>query len=113
MKLSEVRYSEEPGGTFTHAGTDYYLNPLLSITRNYPVNQFSVDALKWILDTYDDGKDVEYADTSVPILVSRWGDKFVVIDGYHRLKKAVQNGLETISGKFVDDELLSYFKVDK
>ena len=113
MKLKEFRYSEEPGGTFTHDGEEYYLNPLLSITRNYPVNQFSIDSLKWILDLYDDGKDVEYADISIPVLITRWNDKFVVIDGYHRLKKALQQGLETIPGKFVDDELLSYFKVDK
>lgn len=111
MKLKEFRYSEEPGGTFTHDGSDYYLNPLLSITRNYPVNNFSIESLKWILDDYDDGRDVEYADTSVPILVARWNDKFVVIDGFHRLKKAIQNGMESIQGKFVDDKLLSYFKV--
>jgi hypothetical protein len=112
MRLREFRYSEEPGGTFTHDGKKYLLNPLLSVTRNFPINEFSVDSLKWILDLYDDGKDVDYADTSVPILIGRWGDKFVVLDGYHRLKKATQQGLEIIPGKFVDDELLSYFRID-
>lgn len=112
MKLQEFRYSEEPGGTFTHDGLEYYLNPLLSLTRNYPVNNFSTDSLKWILDDNDD-IDVDYADTSIPVLIARWKDKFVVIDGYHRLKKAIQNGMDTIPGKFVDDDLLSYFKIDK
>lgn len=113
MKLNEFRYSEEPGGTFTHDGHEYYLNPLLSITRNYPVNDFSIDALKWVMDYSNDDRDVEYADIDIPIIVGRFEDKFVVLDGFHRLKKAMQLGKETIPGKFVDDDTLSYFKVDK
>ncbi len=113
MKLEEFRYSEEPGGTFRHNGKEYYLNPLLSLSRNFPINDFSVDSLKWILDIYDDGKDISYADIDIPILIARYEDKFVVIDGYHRLKKAVQLGKEFIPGKFIDDSLLYYFQKDE
>jgi hypothetical protein len=33
MKLREFRYSEKPGGTFTHYGIEYLLNTLISITK--------------------------------------------------------------------------------
>lgn len=109
MRLVEF-YQEEPGGTFTHDGDEYSLNPLLKATDDYDVEDIPVDDLKWIIDSEED---FEYADTDVPILVTPWEDKLVVIDGYHRLLKAVDQGLETLPGKMVPKQVLDKYKLDK
>lgn len=109
MRLVEF-YQEEPGGSFTHDGVEYDLNPLLRDTEDYPVKDIPVDDLKWIIDKEEE---FEYADTDVPILVTPWKDKIAVIDGYHRLLKAVDKGLETLPAKMVPTKILNKYKLDK
>jgi hypothetical protein len=106
MKICEF-YQEEPGGTFTHAGTEYLLNPLLKFTETFPVINIPVSKLDWVIT--DPTEESEYADTSVPILVTQWEGKLVVIDGYHRLLKAHKHNIKTIPAKIVSDRFLRYF----
>lgn len=112
MKLKEF-YQEEPGGTFTHDGKDYLLNPLLKFTDRLPIKEISISELKWIIGNPDenDGRDVDDRDISIPVLVANYKDKLAVIDGYHRLKKAIKLGKETLPAKFVNDRLLAYFEI--
>lgn len=115
MKLDEF-YQEETGGTFTHDGKDYWLNPLLSQTRNFPIIDVPISMLDWILEYHkDDGRDFkgEEIDISAPILIAKYEDTFAVIDGIHRLMKSKYLGRKTIPARFVDDRLLSYSEVDK
>lgn len=115
MRLVEF-YQEEPGGSFTHDGEEYSLNPLLKVTDEYPVKDIPVSDLKWIIDgelTQDDIKRRDDADTDVPILVTKWEDKIAVIDGYHRLLKAVEDGLEKLPAKMVSKQVLDKYKLDK
>jgi hypothetical protein len=107
MRLFEF-YQEEPGGAFTHDGVEYLLNPLFKFTENYPVVNLDVDKLSWIITDPDEESD--YADISVPVIVTEWHNKLVVIDGYHRLLKSVKLHKNTIPAKIVSDRLLSYFK---
>lgn len=113
MKLTEF-YREEAGGTFTHDGKEYWLNPLLSHTRNFPVIDVPVSILDWILEYHtEDGRDYkgDDIDISVPILIAKYEDKFAVIDGIHRLMKSIYLGKKTIPARYVDDSLLSYMEV--
>jgi ParB-like chromosome segregation protein Spo0J len=50
-------------------------------------------------------------DISVPILIARYNDKLVVIDGFHRLKKAIKLGKKELPAKYINDRLLSYFEI--
>jgi len=112
MKLLEF-YQEEPGGTFTHDGREYLLNPLLKFTDKLPIKEISISELDWIIGNPDenDGRDVDDRDISIPVLVANYQDKLAVIDGYHRLKKAIKLGKKTLPTKFVSDRLLSYFEI--
>ena len=109
MKLTEF-YKEELGGTFTHDGDEYLLNPILRITDKFPIEHVPVSELEWIIDTVED---FEYADTNVPILVTPWEGKLVVIDGYHRLLKAVSTGLNALPAKMVPGAILDKYKLDR
>lgn len=112
MKLLEF-YQEEPGGTFTHDGREYLLNPLLKFTDKIPVKEVPVSELEWIIgcSAENDGRDVDDRDISIPVLVANYNGKLAVIDGYHRLMKAIKLGKKTLPTKFVDDRLLSYFEI--
>lgn len=115
MQLTEF-YQEETGGTFTSDGKEYWLNPLLSVTRNFPIIDMPVSELEWIIEYHkEDGRDFkgEDIDLSSPILIAKYEDKFAVIDGIHRLLKAVYLGRKTIPARYVDNRLLSYMEVDK
>jgi len=107
MKFLEF-YQEEPGGTFTHDGIDYWLNPLFKFTANTPVQEINIDELSWVVT--DPEEESSYADINTPVLVTHWQDKLVVIDGYHRLLKSMKLGKKTIPAKIISDRLLSYFE---
>lgn len=108
MKISELfeAYSE-PNSTFTHEGKRYSLTDLLNDTDTLPIKQFNVDNLKWILE-YDtpDPVRVASANLTAPILITMSNNRPVVIDGLHRLAKAVAQGQKTIPGKLVAEDML-------
>ena len=107
MKLVEL-YQEEPGGTFTNDGKDYDLNKVLADVDDLPKVLFFVKDLEWVLkyDTPDPGR-VGEANTSAPILVAYYeGDKFVVVDGLHRLAKAIEKKIRFLIGRLVPADIL-------
>jgi GNAT superfamily N-acetyltransferase len=94
-------YQEGSGSTFTHNGKEYPLDPFLKRAAKLPVKQLYISKLKWNLDglTLDPVRVAE-ADPSVPILFTmdpKWG--YVIIDGTHRLAKAVQEKRYSIPGR--------------
>ena len=106
MNLIEL-YQEEPGGTFTNDGHDYDLNKVLADVDDLPKVLFFVKDLEWVLkyDTPDPGR-VGEANTSSPILVAYYNDQFVVVDGLHRLAKAIEKKLRFLIGKLVPADVL-------
>lgn len=107
LALIERAYQEEPGGTFTNDDHDYDLNGVLEDVDAFPIVLFFVRDLKWVLafDTPDPER-VHDADLHAPILVTYYGDKLVVVDGLHRLAKAVMDDKKVIRGKFVPSDVL-------
>jgi len=87
-----MSYQEGKDSTFTHNGKEYPLDPFIQRAAKQRVVQLRVKDLKWNLDGISlNPMRVLHADTSVPILFTvdpQWG--YVVIDGTHRLAKAVQ-----------------------
>ena len=51
------------------------------------------------------------SDLSFPILVTKYDKKFLVVDGVHRLYKAVLEGKEFIHGRFVKKEVMEKAKI--
>jgi len=107
MKLRQI-YHEEPTSTVTHDGNEYSVNKLLTATKYTKVRPTLVSDLKWILqdDNLDQSR-VSRADLSAPILITKMSDgRLVVIDGAHRLQKAIQDNVVSLPAKFINDTVL-------
>jgi hypothetical protein len=110
MLLVEL-YQERKNSTFTHDDVEYDLNKVLKAVDEQPVEKYRVSELKWILKhTSVDKERVKKANKRTPILVTKWKNKLVVLDGAHRLTKAVENGDSELSGKYVTKEVLKKAK---
>ena len=98
---------KEYESTVTHDGEEYDLNTMFAMAQQLPVAYFKVDDLKWILkDAEVDNVRKEVADTTVPLLIAVYQDQWVIIDGLHRLARAVEKGMSMLPGKVVDTSIL-------
>jgi len=84
-------------GSFTHEGKEYDMEKVLRASAASPVEELSVEDLKWVLEADPSWKEnpdrVAKADLTTPGLY--FPDKQgrpTVVDGLHRLAKAVQSG---------------------
>jgi superfamily II DNA or RNA helicase len=95
--------SYREGGSFTHDGQKYSLDAALRSAESRPALQFSVDELKWVLQhDRPDPSRVRAADLRAPLLLApdRRG-RWTVIDGLHRLAKAVRAGKDSVPVKIL------------
>mgnify|MGYP003647824702 CR=1 FL=1 len=85
------------------AGDKITLIDLLKVTKYIPVEEISIDELEPHLLELDDVDDVDRigkSDLQYPILTLVSDGKITsIIDGHHRIRKAINGGLETIKGK--------------
>jgi hypothetical protein len=98
--LHDTSWENEEGDKIT-------LMDLLNATEDIPVKNISIDKLKKHLLTWDGDNSeidkIETADIQYPILifVNDNNDIISIIDGHHRVHKAIRNGLDTIKGKLI------------
>lgn len=105
-KTAASTYEEE--GSFTHDGKRYSLQKAFRSARTQPTKQIPVDDLKWVL-AYDrpDPARLAAADLTAPVLVAPdQQGRPTVVDGLHRLSKAVREGRKTIPAKILPLEAL-------
>lgn len=90
-------YSEGPSSTFSHAGRKYSVDKALEAVEGKRVQQLPTNELTWVFKyTKPDEGRKRVADSSIPLLVTKWEDKTVVVDGLHRLAKAQESGQVTV-----------------
>lgn len=103
-------YSEGNDSTFTHHGVEYGIDKLHAVLKEEKVSPntvFKVEDLKWILDHgVSEPNRVNNADTSTPIIVTKESNTLYVIDGFHRLSRAVKDGKEELKGYLITDKKL-------
>lgn len=98
-------YKEGSDSTFTHDGITRRVDSLIEIAKDKPTKQISVGSLDWILKHTDvDPTRAKEADLAAPIILSNFKGKLAVIDGAHRLTKAVNEGVEKLPTKYVTRE---------
>ncbi len=115
----------------TDAGYEIYCDTVKLRDADLPVVDFDVEKLVWNLDMpfwEKDGTDdwnltprdvmnkiegssehqerVKKADLQYPIFVIKKKGRWLIIDGVHRLVKALQSGHKTIKAKIVTPELI-------
>lgn len=114
--IAEI-YSEPDTSTFTHEGSEYDLNGLLSATVGAEPINLKVESLTWILKwdpmTAKDELRIQNADLQAPILVTHTKDGWVVLDGIHRLVKAQREHAHTIKAVVVSPDLLARYQSGK
>ncbi|QVW56153.1 hypothetical protein pEaSNUABM6_00009 [Erwinia phage pEa_SNUABM_6] len=95
-------YHEGPESTVTHRSHEYSVDALLDIAERHSLVQIPVSRIEWILNetTLEDER-VKSADTDYPIIVLHEGSLYIVLDGAHRLAKAVAEGKDTIAAKIL------------
>jgi hypothetical protein len=105
--LKQLEYREEKDSTVTHDNKRYSVNKLLDIVKHKPTTTVNVDDLKWILKyTKLDKERVRKANIKHPIIITKWKSKWVILDGAHRLQKAVNTNTTHLQAKEVhSDEL--------
>jgi hypothetical protein len=100
-------YSEGPNSTFTHDGSIYLVDDAIKKSKFSRIEATPISELDWVLENANVNKErLEKADIKVPILVTNWNGKKVVIDGTHRLVKAKSLQNKNISTKYVDTNTL-------
>ncbi len=103
LKISSTVYKEGPTSTATHLGKTYLVDDLIKRSLSSPIIKFPVKDLTWVFQ-YDTPRPdrVAKADLSHPILVTKDGNRWVAIDGLHRLKKAQELGHTDIAARVID-----------
>ena len=95
-------YNEGEDSIFEHLGKKYSVDKLISVSQTKPVTPFSVDKLKWILGHTDvEDQRIINSDLNYPIIITELSGKWYVLDGAHRLSKAVEQKLKSINVKIV------------
>lgn len=112
--MRDKLYQEE-NSTATNNGKEYNLNILFKRTRGKMPVDISVNKLTWVLEYTDiDDNRVRNSDVSVPLLIYpdiKYG--LVVIDGAHRLAKAVRLNMRTIPAIMLDDKDMEAALIEK
>lgn len=101
------KYKEGPQSTVTHGKHEYLVDDLIDLDK--PVKPVKVSSLDWVLKyttTHEDR--IAKADLSIPIIVLDTGGRYglVVLDGAHRLAKAVSEGKKEIMAKVIQESEL-------
>ena len=94
---------QEENSVFSSDGVNYNLNYLFKITQHRAIHQVKVSDIDWVLDfvTNIDESRVEQADTEVPLLITSYNRKLLVVDGLHRLAKAKRNEIIILLYKLI------------
>jgi hypothetical protein len=108
--IKSYKYREEEGSSFTHDKVTYDLNKVLAMVEKQPLAYIKVEDLKWMLSESSDEERTANADLKAPILVTEWNHKWVTVDGFHRVKKAVIKKVKELPARIVSAEQLEKAK---
>jgi len=104
-------YKEGPSSTFTHNKVRYSVDSAIERSKDIPTKKVAVSKLKWLMKYAKPNENRKRkADTSVPVLLAHHGEKLVVVDGLHRLAKAIEDGEKYLPTKLLTDDDLKAIK---
>lgn len=92
----------EINSAITHNNKLYDLNKILKIVENKQPKLFPISKLKWILKYTKVWKNrIKKSSLNYPIIITKEDGKYIVIDGVHRLTKAINLNNRNIMCKYV------------
>lgn len=103
-------YQEGHGSTFSVDGRTFRLNEILKRAHDLPVVKTAVKDLLWHMEYVKTSKSdivrVNNADLTAPLLLTKHYDKIMIIDGMHRLQKAVIKQVHELPSKYISEEMM-------
>jgi hypothetical protein len=107
MLTEHHAYQEDGNGTFESDGVHYDLNKILRMSSHQPVREIAVSEIDWVLPhCHPIPERVERADLRAPILVTTYRGRQLVVDGEHRLARAVRDGVKHLPYRRVSGEVM-------
>lgn len=99
---------QEENSTFSSNGINYDLNYIWKAVSKDPILFIDIRKLVWVLEYVEeiDEERVSRADYTTPLLVAKDTAKDLVIDGLHRLIKAVRDKVKTLPYRYVSEQVL-------
>ncbi len=98
---------QPPTDTFTHNHKIYDLTKVRLLVRPEKAFLLPIYKLLWVLDhDTPDPERVKLAKHRYPLLVSRWNNRWTIVDGLHRLEKYRQKHITVVPVKEVTEEML-------
>lgn len=120
-----------PPKILTDNGLSFFVNDIGFRDEDLPIQDIHINDLTWHFDmpvwerdetddwnltpwevirnfkgTSEHRKKIEEADTAYPIILSKYKDKLIILDGIHRLVKVYESGGKIIKAKIVPEHLL-------
>lgn len=117
-----MSYREGDESTFTHWGKEYRVDDLIALTNGHKLISVPIKDLMWnhednvsrgVFDSAEEQKRIDAAMLYYPLIVTRSAlDKsgklsYVVLDGNHRLAKAVKLHKQYVYCYVIDEKLLN------
>ena len=106
------RYFDSEEDTVTHNGEIYSMKKIFDIVKYKTIYNVPIKKLDWILPFTTVSEDrVVTANLDTPLIITMSDDKWVTIDGAHRLTKAVRESVKKIRGRVISKEELDSCKL--
>lgn len=100
-------YSEGPMSLVTHNGILYKLDYMFELSADLPVTLIPLDDLRWqVQNLQADEARVNKTDIKVPIIVTPQNGQYIILDGTHRVLKALKAGEKSVPARVVFADIL-------
>lgn len=104
MLWNRSDYKEGPESTYTHNGKIATVDSLISAAKKVPTVSMPISEMKWALKDAKINPDrLSKADLKHPVIATLHDGRITVLDGTHRLAKAVKEGRSELGVKLVPD----------
>lgn len=105
---------ESEQSTITHNKKTYSINKIIKSVEKNEITEISISQLEWIIksqkiEDFKTGKELKriiYADKNEPIIIIKEKNKWIVLDGLHRLIKSMILGEKKLKVKKISSEEL-------
>lgn len=104
MLWNRSDYKEGPESTYTHNGKTATVDSLIAAAKNVPTVSVPIPEMEWALEDAKINPDrLKAADLKHPLIATMHAGRVTVLDGTHRLAKAVNEGRSELGVKLIPD----------
>lgn len=108
MEHNKMIYQEYES-TFSNNHKTYDLNKIFKFVHSKKTKLLNISKLKWMFNHVDklNKTRINKADISIPIIITKENDKYIIVDGMHRLQKSINHNKIMIPYKYLSKKELN------